>query len=61
MRQGSIDSPAGQFYASGEEIEKVGEDRIFMTLPTAVLAYEQAYRARHGEPPPGVYIPRPPA
>jgi hypothetical protein len=26
VRQGSIDSPAGQFYASGEEIEKVGED-----------------------------------
>ncbi|HEX5769813.1 MAG TPA: SulP family inorganic anion transporter, partial [Nocardioidaceae bacterium] len=42
-------------------VEKVGEDRIFMTLPTAVLAYERAYRARHGEPPPGVYIPRPPA
>ncbi len=42
-------------------VEKVGDDRIFMTLPTAVTAYEEAYRARHGEPPPGVHIPRPPA
>ncbi|HEY0775345.1 MAG TPA: STAS domain-containing protein, partial [Nocardioidaceae bacterium] len=49
------------YLAAAGLVEKVGEDRIFMTLPTAVLAYEQAYRARHGEPPPGVYIPRPPA
>jgi SulP family sulfate permease len=42
-------------------VERVGEDRIFMTLPTAVAAYVAAYRARHGEPPPGVHIPRPPA
>ncbi|HEU4511739.1 MAG TPA: sulfate permease [Nocardioidaceae bacterium] len=49
------------YLAAAGLVEKVGEDRIFMTLPTAVLAYEHAYRARHGEPPPGVYIPRPPA
>ncbi|MGH3477699.1 MAG: STAS domain-containing protein, partial [Nocardioidaceae bacterium] len=41
-------------------IDKVGEDRIFLTLPTAVEAYVREYVARHGEPPPGVYIPRPP-
>ncbi len=42
-------------------IEVVGEDRIFMTLPTAVVAYAAEYEARHGEPPPGVHIPRPPS
>ena len=33
--------------------ERVGADRIFMTLPTAVAAYVQDYAARHGVPPPG--------
>jgi SulP family sulfate permease len=42
-------------------VEKMGADRIFLTLPTAVAAYAEAYTARHGEPPPGVHIPRPPA
>lgn len=42
-------------------LERVGEDRIFLTLPTAVAAYVDAYRDRHGEVPPGVHIPRPPA
>lgn len=42
-------------------LEKVGEDRIFLTLPTAVVAYAAEYEQRHGEPPPGVHIPRPPA
>lgn len=42
-------------------VEKVGEDRIYMTLPTAVTAYADEYRAVHGEPPPGVHIPRPPS
>ncbi|HSE09772.1 MAG TPA: sulfate permease [Nocardioidaceae bacterium] len=41
--------------------DRVGEDRIFMTLPTAVTAYAQEYAARHGEPPPGVHIPKPPS
>ncbi len=42
-------------------IDKVGEDRIFLTLPTAVAAYVDEYTGRHGEPPPGVHIPRPPS
>lgn len=42
-------------------LEKVGEDRIFLTLPTAVVAYAAEYEQRHGEPPPGVHIPQPPA
>jgi SulP family sulfate permease len=32
---------------------RVGADRIFMTLPTAVAAYVQDYATRHGVPPPG--------
>ena len=47
--------------AAADFIEKVGEDRIFMTLPTAVMAYAEEYTARHGEPPPDVHIPRPPS
>ena len=37
-------------------IDRVGEDHVFMTLPTAVSAYQQWYADRHGgEPPsPGV-------
>ena len=37
-------------------IDRVGEDHVFMTLPTAVTAYQQWYADRHGgEPPsPGV-------
>jgi sulfate permease, SulP family len=42
-------------------IDRVGEDRIFLTLPTAVAAYAEEYAERHGERPPGVHIPRPPA
>jgi sulfate permease, SulP family len=42
-------------------VDRVGEDRIFMTLPTAVAAYAEEYTARHGERPPGVHIPRPPS
>jgi hypothetical protein len=29
----------------------VGEDRVFATLPTPLLAYIEAYAAEHGEPP----------
>jgi sulfate permease, SulP family len=29
-------------------VDQIGEDRVFMTLPTAVSAYEQWYAARHG-------------
>jgi sulfate permease, SulP family len=42
-------------------IDRVGEDRVFPTLPTAVAAYVEEYTVRHGGPPPGVHIPRPPA
>ena len=42
---------------SGGFIEKVGEQRIFMTLPTAVDAYLDWYRDRHGTEPPGLQRP----
>ncbi|HEX5906254.1 MAG TPA: sulfate permease [Propionibacteriaceae bacterium] len=29
-------------------VDRIGEDRVFMTLPTAVSAYEQWYAAHHG-------------
>jgi sulfate permease, SulP family len=35
-------------------VGRLGEDRIFLTLPTAVEAYADWYRERHGRPPPGV-------
>jgi high affinity sulfate transporter 1 len=41
-------------------VERVGADRVFFTLPTAVQGYAAWYRERHGEPPPGVVIPEPP-
>jgi sulfate permease, SulP family len=34
-------------------VERIGEERIFPTLPTAVAAYVAAYTARHGAPPEG--------
>ena len=34
-------------------VDRIGEDRIFPTLPTAVAAYVAAYTARHGAPPEG--------
>jgi high affinity sulfate transporter 1 len=34
-------------------VERIGEDRIFPTLPTAVAAYVAAYTTRHGAPPEG--------
>lgn len=34
-------------------IAKIGPDRVFPTLPTAVAAYRLAYAERHGAPPPG--------
>jgi SulP family sulfate permease len=36
---------------------KVGEHLVFPTLPTAVAAYVDAYRQRHGSPPPGMVLP----
>ncbi len=38
-------------------LERIGEDHIFPTLPTAVHAYARWYTERHGSPPPGVKIP----
>jgi SulP family sulfate permease len=34
-------------------IARIGPDRVFPTLPTAVAAYRLAYAERHGVPPPG--------
>lgn len=41
-------------------LDRVGPERIFPTLPTAVAAYAAWYEARHGQPPPGLTIPPPP-
>jgi SulP family sulfate permease len=41
-------------------IDRIGEDRVFATLPTAVAAYVSAYEAEHGELPPGLTPPAPP-
>lgn len=38
-------------------IDRVGADRIFFTLPTAVQAYAAWYRDRHGQAPPGASPP----
>lgn len=38
----------------------IGDDRVFATLPTAVVAYADWYRDRHGEPPRGFRPPAPP-
>ena len=43
-----------EILASTGFIERVGEDRVFMTLPTAVSAYQQWYSARHGGDPPAI-------
>ena len=40
-------------------IDRVGEDRMFMTLPTAVQAYLRWYVEHHGDLPPG-FVPQPP-
>ena len=37
--------------------QAVGDDRIFPTLPAAVVAYAAWYERRHGAPPPGLTIP----
>jgi len=45
-----------EILASTGFIDRIGEDRVFMTLPTAVHAYERWYAASHGGDPP---TPRP--
>jgi len=42
-------------------ISRIGEDRVFMTLPTAVQAYLGRYAGIHGQPPPGIAVDDPPA
>jgi sulfate permease, SulP family len=37
-----------EILASAGFIDRIGEDKVFMTLPTAVEAYQQWYAARHG-------------
>jgi sulfate permease, SulP family len=37
-----------EILASTGFVDRIGEDRVFITLPTAVSAYEQWYAARHG-------------
>jgi len=41
-------------------VDKIGEDRIFPTLPTAVAEYLRSYRERHGRLPKGMTLPAPP-
>jgi high affinity sulfate transporter 1 len=41
-------------------IDKIGDDHVFDTLPTAVVAFVDHYVAKHGHPPPGVTPPEPP-
>jgi sulfate permease, SulP family len=36
-----------EILASTGFVDRIGEDRVFLTLPTAVSAYEQWYAARH--------------
>jgi SulP family sulfate permease len=43
--------------AAADFVDKVGEDRIYPTLPTGVAAYAAWYEAEHGTPPPGLKIP----
>jgi MFS superfamily sulfate permease-like transporter len=39
---------------AGDLIARVGEQHVFMTLPTAVQAYATWYEARHGQPLPEI-------
>lgn len=41
-------------------LDRLGAERLFPTLPTAVAAYALWYEKEHGEPPPGLSIPPPP-
>ena len=46
--------------ASSGFLDRVGQERVFMTLPTAVAAYIRWYADRHGHEPPGFVSPEPP-
>lgn len=41
-------------------LDRIGRDRIFPTLPTAVAGYALWYEDTYGHPPPGLTIPPPP-
>jgi SulP family sulfate permease len=41
-------------------IDRIGKEHIFATLPMAVVAYVDAYTAKHGKRPPGIVPPEPP-
>jgi SulP family sulfate permease len=38
-------------------VTRIGDDRLFPTLPAAVAEYVRWYTKRHGRPPPGMYPP----
>ncbi|PXY22324.1 sulfate transporter [Prauserella muralis] len=40
-------------------VAEIGQDRLFLTLPTAVVTYLREYAARHGRLPDGVVLPEP--
>jgi len=46
--------------ASSGFLDRVGQERVFMTLPTAVAAYIRWYADRHGHEPAGFVSPEPP-
>jgi SulP family sulfate permease len=41
-------------------LDRIGRDRVFATLPTAVIGFFDYYTGKHGYPPPGVTPPAPP-
>lgn len=45
--------------ASSGFLDRVGQEHVFMTLPTAVAAYIRFYTDRHGHGPAGVTLPPP--
>jgi sulfate permease, SulP family len=40
-------------------LDRIGQEHVFMTLPTAVAAYIRCYTDRHGHAPAGVTLPPP--
>ncbi|HKG49426.1 MAG TPA: hypothetical protein VKB14_03235 [Actinomycetales bacterium] len=47
--------------ASSGFLDRVGEDHVFLTLPTAVAAYIRYHTDHHGHEPVGIAIPPPPS
>ena len=46
---------------AGGFVQRVGDENIYPTLPTAVAVYVAEYTQRHGYPPEGISPPEPPA